>query len=129
MDKELNVISAESLNNVSESDINELIEQMVKKSNENMEEICELTFECTSLLTSAESRSKVLSDQGVLKRLVGDITGKNQKLQNAILQDNTNALYVAQGVINRVMLECTNNRTLGRLGHRCDWRSGRLHWQ
>lgn len=41
MDKELNVISAESLNNVSESDINELIEQMVKKSNENMEEICE----------------------------------------------------------------------------------------
>ena len=112
MDKELNVISAESLNNVSESDINELIEQMVKKSNENMEEICELTFECTSLLTSAESRSKVLSDQGVLKRLVGDITGKNQKLQNAILQDNTNALYVAQGVINRVMLECTNNRTL-----------------
>ena len=69
-----------------------------------MEEICELTLECTTLLSSAESRSTALSNQGVFRRLIGSITGKNRKLQNAILQDNTNALYAAQGVINRVML-------------------------
>lgn len=112
MAEELSIISSNLLTNVSESEVNELIEQMVEKSKNNMEEICELTLECTALLSSAESRSTALSNQGVFKRLIGSITGKNQKLQNAILQDNTNALYAAQGVINRVMLECTNNRKL-----------------
>lgn len=112
MAEELSIISSNLLTNVSESEINELINQMVEKSKNNMEEICELTLECTTLLSSAESRSTALSNQGVFKRLIGSITGKNQKLQNAILQDNTNALYAAQGVINRVMLECTNNRKL-----------------
>lgn len=112
MAEELSIVSSNLLTNVSESEVNELIEQMVEKSKNNMEEICELTLECTSLLSSAESRSTALSNQGVFKRLVGSITGKNQKLQNAILQDNTNALYTAQAVINRVMLECTNNRKL-----------------
>ena len=112
MAEALSIISSNLLTNVSESEVNELIEQMVEKSKNNMEEICELTLECTTLLSSAESRSTALSSQGVFKRLVGSVTGKNQKLQNAILQDNTNALYAAQGVINRVMLECTNNRKL-----------------
>lgn len=112
MAEELSIISSNLLTNVSESEVNELIEQMVEKSKNNMEEICELTLECTTLLSSTESRWTALSNQGVFKRLIGNITGKNQKLQNAILQDNTNALYAAQGVINRVMLECTNNRKL-----------------
>ena len=112
MAEELSIISSNLLTNVSESEVNELINQMVEKSKYNMEEICELILECTTLLSSAESRSTALSNQGVFKRLIGSITGKNQKLQNAILQDNTNALYAAQGVINRVMLECTNNRKL-----------------
>lgn len=112
MAEELRIISSNLLTNVSESEVNELIEQMVEKSKNNMEEICELTLECTTLLSSAESRSTALSNQGVFKRLIGNVTGKNQKLQNVILQDNTNALYAAQCVINRVMLECTNNREL-----------------
>lgn len=112
MADELSIISSDLLTNVSENEVNELVVQLVEKSKNNMEEICELTLECTTLLSSAESRSTVLSNQGVFRRLVGNITGKNQKLQNAILQDNTNALYAAQGVINRVMLECTNNRKL-----------------
>ena len=112
MADELSIISSDLLTNVSENEVNELVVQLVEKSKNNMEEICELTLECTTLLSSAESRSTVLSNQGIFRRLVGNITGKNQKLQNAILQDNTNALYAAQGVINRVMLECTNNRKL-----------------
>ncbi len=112
MAEELSIISSNLLTNVSESEVNDLIEQMVEKSKNNMEEICELTLECTTLLSSAESRSTALSNQRVFKRLIGNITGKNQKLKNAILQDNTNALYAAQGIINRVMLECTNNRKL-----------------
>ncbi len=112
MAEELSIISSDLLTDVSKTEVNELIEQMVEKSKNNMEEICELTLECTTFLSSAEGRSTALSSQGVFKRLVGSITGKNQKLQNAILQDNTNALYAAQSVINRVMLECTNNRKL-----------------
>lgn len=112
MDRELSIISSENLTNVSKTEVDELIEEIVEKSKNNMEKICELTLECTSLLTSAESRVGALSSQGTFKRWIGDVTGKNQRARNAILQDNTNALYAAQGVINRVMAECTSNRAL-----------------
>lgn len=112
MTEELRIISSNLLTDVSKTEMDELINKIVEASKNNMEEICELTVECTSLLASAESRSTALSNQGVFKRLIGNITGKNRKLQNAILRDNTNALYAAQEVINRVMLECTNNRKL-----------------
>lgn len=112
MTEKLNIISSDLLTNVSQTEVNELIAQMVDKSKNNMEDISELTLECTSLLTSAENKSSVLSNQGIFNRLIRNITGKNHNLQNAILQNNTNALYAAQGVISRVMIECTNNRSL-----------------
>lgn len=112
MADELSIISAAYLNQVSAGEVNALIDKMVESSKENMEEICALTLECTTLLSSAENRSKALSNQGIFKRLIGNVTGSNQKLQNAILQDNTNALYAAQSVINRVMRECVDNRKL-----------------
>lgn len=112
MSEELNIISPAALVDINKNEVNQLVNQIVDKSKNNMEEICELTLECTTLLSSSESRTKVLENQGVFKRLIGNITGNNRKLQNAILQDNTNALYAAQGIINRVMLECTNNRRL-----------------
>lgn len=108
----LSIVSSDLLTDVSEKEVNALIEQMIEKSKNNMEEICELTLECTTLLSSAESRTTVLEEQSTFSRLLGNITGKNRKLQNAILQDNTNALYAAQQVINRVMYECVNNRKL-----------------
>lgn len=109
---ELSIVSANYLNHVDAGEVDALINEIVDSSKENMEEICELTLECTSLLCSSESRSLALSNQSVFKRLVGNFTGKNQKLQNTILHDNTNALYAAQGIINRVMHECNNNRKL-----------------
>ena len=108
----LNVVSSYALTNVSPNEVGALIDQMIEKSKDNAEEISELTLECTSLLTSAKNKSKALSSQGIFKRLIGEVTGRNNKLQNAIINDNTNALYAAQTVINKVMLECTNNRTL-----------------
>lgn len=108
----LNIVPSNMLTNVSPKEIDAVIDQLIEKSKDNIEEISELTLECTSLLTSAQNKSDALSSQGVFKRLVGDITGKNRKLQNAILNDNTNALYAAQTVINGVMRECNNNRFL-----------------
>ena len=112
MAEELKIIDPDLLTDVSETEINTLIEKMIEKSKDNMEEICELTLECTAFLSSAEGKSVVLGNQGILKKLIGNVTGKNEKIQNIILQDNTNALYVAQSIINRVMLECTRNRKL-----------------
>ena len=108
----LNIVSSYALTNVSPNEVGALIDQMIEKSKGNAEEISELTLECTSLLTSAQNKSNALSSQGIFKRLIGEVTGRNTKLQNAIINDNTNALYAAQTVINKVMLECTNNRTL-----------------
>lgn len=112
MAEELKIISSSMLTDVSEKEVNALIENIVESSKGNMDEICELTLECTTLLSSAEGRSTALSNQGVFKRLIGNFTGKNQKLRDSILKDQTNALYAAQGVINRVMAECNNNREL-----------------
>ena len=112
MAEKLNLVPANMLTDVSEVEVNEVIDQIVEKSKDNMEEICELTFECTSLLSSAESKANALSNQGVFKRLIGSVTGKNRKLQSAITENNMNALYASQEVINRVMLECTHNRKL-----------------
>lgn len=112
MADELTIIPSTMLTDVSEEEINSLIEKVVEDSKGNLDELSELTLECTSLLTSAESRSTALSEQGVIKRIIGGITGKNDRLRNAILKDNTNALYAAQQAINCVMAECTNNRKL-----------------
>ena len=78
MAEELRIISSDLLTDVSKDEVNELIEQMIEKSKNNMEEICELTLECTTLLSSAESRSTALSNQGVFRRLIGSITGKTE---------------------------------------------------
>ncbi len=112
MANELTIIPSAMLTDISVGDINAVITKMVADSKENFEELSELTLECTSLLASAESKSTALSEQGIFKRLIGGITGKNDKLRDAILKDNTNALYAAQQVINCVMHECTNNRKL-----------------
>ena len=112
MAEKLSLIPSSMLTDVNEVEVNEVINQIVEKSKGNMEEICELTLECTSLLSSADSKANALSNQGILKRLVGNVTGKNRKLQSAITENNMNALYAAQEVINRVMLECTHNRKL-----------------
>lgn len=112
MREELTIIPSTNLKEVSATDIDAVIEKVVLDSKGNFEELSELALECSSLLSSAESESTALSEQGTFKRLIGGITGKNDKLRNAILKNNTNALYAAQQAINRVMVECTNNRKL-----------------
>jgi len=112
MIEELSIISSKELSNVSENDVNCLVVELIDKSKTNMLEMCDLTLECTALLTSAQNRSDSLSNQGPFKRFFGEISGKNAKIRDAILEDNTNALYAAQRVINGVAKECMNNREL-----------------
>lgn len=112
MADELKLVSPELLTDINEKEVSVLISQIMEKSNKNMEGICELTLECTALLASAENRTNMLDEQSSFKRLIGNFTGKNIKLQNAILHDNTNALYIAQEIINRIMSECESNREL-----------------
>ena len=56
MAEELKIIDPDLLTDVSETEINTLIEKMIEKSKDNMEEICELTLECTAFLSSAEGK-------------------------------------------------------------------------
>lgn len=108
----LNNAPSYALKDISANEVNALINQVIEKNKNNMEELSELTLECTALLKSAQNKSNALSEQGIFKRLIGDVKGKNIKIQNAILNDTTNSLYAAQTVINKVMLECTTNRAL-----------------
>lgn len=76
------------------------------------EGLSKLTLECTALLSSARNRSEVLSSQSTINRLIGSISGKNRALRDAVISDNTNAMYMAQSMINAVMQRCVNNTEL-----------------
>jgi len=112
MAERLSVIQSSELNGVKADDIERLIDKVIGRTKNNTEEICELTLECTAMLTSAHNKAEALKDQGLFKRLICDVTGKNRKLQNDIIQNNTNALYTAQKIINKVMQMCENNTML-----------------
>lgn len=112
MSDELRIISESELKQLDGKEVAELINQIMEESKDNIEEISILTLECTTLLASADIRSSNLSNQSRFKRILNSITGKNRKIRDAIVRDQTNALYAAQEMINRVMRECNNNTKL-----------------
>lgn len=114
MANELSIICNDQLSTISDTDIDALIEKSLIISKNNIDEICDLALECTSILASSENRLDNIKNQGKFKRFINDITGKNQKIRDAILADNNNALFAAQEMINHVMHECNNNTRLMR---------------
>lgn len=112
MDKQLQIISQEELQRVDPGEIDRVIAEIVEASRDNHQEIANLTLESVSLLTAAQTRSRALAEQKTLKRLWNNVTGKNDRLRNAIAQDTSVAQYAAQQAINRVLAECSNNQKL-----------------
>lgn len=109
---ELRIISENSLKNVSAKEIDSVIAEIMEISKDNVEDMVNLTVECTTYLSSSGNKAKGLSEQGPFKKIFRTLTGKNAKLRAAILEDNSNALYAAQSMINCVMQECNNNARL-----------------
>ena len=108
----LSAIHPDQLQAAQAGEIDAVISEMLSKSRDNYTQIEGLAFECASALASAEAKTSGLTEQGVFRRLWNELTGKNEKLRNAIDADRTVAMYAMQQAMNSVLRECTQNRLL-----------------
>lgn len=79
--------------------IEKLISASLAEFKGKKEELEVLTLECISNISNSSSISAELSEQGVLKRLWGDITGKNRKMRVALYRNTANTQYAQQQIL------------------------------
>lgn len=87
---------------VSQKDKNEIdqfIEASLREFRMQKDELEELVLECVSNISNSSSISAELSEQGVLKRLWGDISGRNRKLHSALDKSAVNVQYAQQQIL------------------------------
>lgn len=83
-------------------EIDVLIERAIKEHKGNSAQINKLTMDSVTALTVSEARANELSNQGFFKRVLGNITGKNQELRADIDRNITKAQYASQQMIQKL---------------------------
>ena len=78
------------------NEIDSEIDKIIERHKNNRYEINKLVFESVAALTSSENYSNELASQGILKRFLGGITGKNRALQAEISRNQAAAQYASQ---------------------------------
>jgi ribosomal protein L7/L12 len=92
------MIMTETASRVTERDkqlINQEIEKAIQKINQRGQ-LTLLTMESISALTAGEARWRELNEQGSLKRVFRTLTGKNNKIRDAMQRDIFHFQYIAQ---------------------------------
>ena len=108
----LRLVEAKDVESIDARQIDAAIECMIQESGQNYEEIGQLALECSSALSSAQSRSASMASRGFFKRTLDKVTGKDDRLRNAIEKDNVAAQYAMQQMVNGVLKECAQNQKL-----------------
>ncbi|MCC8050769.1 MAG: hypothetical protein LIP10_08950 [Clostridiales bacterium] len=83
-------------------EIDQQIEKIISRHKNNRYEINCLVFESVTALTASENASEELASQGIIKRLWGGITGKNNKLQEEIRKNQMLAQYASQQTLQKL---------------------------
>ncbi|ADK13461.1 hypothetical protein [Clostridium ljungdahlii] len=83
-------------------EIDKQIDEIIKNHKNNAFEINRLVFDSVTALTASDSRANELSEQGVLKRFWGELTGENQKLQSEIDRNLSTAQYCSQQILQKL---------------------------
>ncbi|BAL85008.1 hypothetical protein SELR_pSRC102010 (plasmid) [Selenomonas ruminantium subsp. lactilytica TAM6421] len=91
-------------------DIN--IEQLISEYNDNRKEINRLVFECVTEMTEGDKAELNLSKRNFFHRIIGEITGSNQNLQNKINSNHTAAQYAALEILQKLERKNLINFTL-----------------
>ena len=102
MSNELNVIETTFLTDEEKTELDRNLERIIAEHKKNKQEINRLVFESISTMTEADESESVLSNKGFLKRLIGGITGSNQKLQNKINANRAIAQYASQQTLQKL---------------------------
>jgi len=83
-------------------EIDVLIERTIKEHKGNSAQINKLTMDSVTALTISEARANEISNQGFLKRVLGNITGRNQGLRADIDRNITKVQYASQQMIQKL---------------------------
>ncbi|WP_296826797.1 SEL1-like repeat protein [uncultured Megasphaera sp.] len=101
------------------------IDQVIQQSQQNRKDVNRLTFECIAALGKSEEAQQKLQNKGFLSRIIGSITGSNQKLANAGGAQLVTAQYASQKILQRMaeqnvlsfdLLKAVNNKMDASLG-------------
>lgn len=92
----LDIIRTDSLTKEDQRVLDQAVDRIIDQHKQNQADINKLTFEAVAALTEAEEAERKLSNKSGFQRLLGGITGSNQKLQNKINASHTAAQYAAQ---------------------------------
>ncbi|PLS18762.1 hypothetical protein CVD28_06505 [Bacillus sp. M6-12] len=84
------------------AEIDTVIEQTIALHKENGAMISKLTMDSVTALAASESRGRELSQQGFLKRVWNNLTGKNQKIRAQMDADTTRVQYASQQMIQKL---------------------------
>lgn len=102
MSNELSVIESDVLTQEEKSELDARLDRMILQHKDNRQEINRLVFESVAAMTEADHAQAELSNKGFFKRLVGGITGSNQKLQNEIDANRAVAQYASQQTLQKL---------------------------
>ncbi|MCD7767157.1 MAG: hypothetical protein LUH53_11715 [Lachnospiraceae bacterium] len=101
MDAVMNIDSSQIAEDYRQ-EIDQQIEKIISRHKNNRYEINCLVFESVTALTASENASEELASQGIIKRLWGGITGKNNKLQEEIRRNQMLAQYASQQTLQKL---------------------------
>lgn len=79
-----------------------VLDHLIENAGNNRNEINRLVFESTALLTNADMAQSELQSKGFFKRLIGGISGDNQRLQNEINTNRAAAMYASQRLLTKL---------------------------
>lgn len=100
--KELTLVNAEVLTPEEKTELDTEIDRIIEEHKENRKEINRLVFESVAAMTEADEAGSRLESKGFLRRLIGGITGSNQKLQNKINRSRAAAQYASQQTLQKL---------------------------
>ena len=100
--KELALVDAEVLTTEEKTELNAEIDRFIEAHKANRKEINRLVFESVAAMTEADEAGAQLSNKGFFRRMIGGLTGSNQKLQNKINQSRAAAQYASQQTLQKL---------------------------
>ena len=102
MSNELQVIETGVLTVEEKSTLSTEIDRIIAAHKDNRQDINRLVFESVAAMTTADEAASELSNKGFFRRLIGGLSGDNQRLQNKINSNRAAAQYAYQQTLQRI---------------------------
>lgn len=102
MAKELQIVQGDMFLPEEQRQLDDNITAMLTSCKENRGAINRLVYDCCNALTEGEAAANQLSSKGRFSRIIGNITGSNQALQNKINENQKAAQFAAQQVLKKM---------------------------